>query len=91
MKAKYEVHMKSQIMTLPEMGRIQLAFVFYPGDRRLYDVANTCSIHDKFFCDSLVEFGKLPEDNFNFIPRVSYHYGYVVPNNPMVMIHIKEI
>lgn len=91
LKVRYKEAMKDQILTLPEMNRIELAYVFYPKDRAHYDVANTCAVHDKFFCDALVEFGKLPDDNFRYIPRVSFHFGYVVPHNPMVMIHIKEI
>jgi len=55
------------------------------------DISNVLSIHDKFFCDALVELGKLPDDNYKYIPEVKYVFREVDKLNPRVDIYIDPI
>lgn len=55
------------------------------------DLGNVLSIHDKFFCDALVDLGKLPDDNYHFIPSIAFHMGEVNKLNPRVDIEIQPI
>lgn len=83
--------MTEQVLSLPTLERIEIEYTLYPKTKRLCDVANILSIVDKFFCDCLVELGKLEEDNYNFVPKVSYQIGEVDKLNPRAKIHIKEV
>lgn len=90
-KIKYKKLLQEQIQKLPPFTKVQITFVLYPKTKRLCDVSNMCTIHDKYFCDALVEFGKLPDDNYLYVPEVTYRIGCVDKNNPRVEILIKEI
>lgn len=83
--------MEGQIRGLPIFERIEIHYTLYPKTKRLCDVANVLSVVDKFFCDALSEFGKIEDDNYLFIPKVSYSFGQVDKENPRADILIKEI
>ena len=87
-KVNYKEIMVEQIKGLPEFNRIEVIYTLYPGTRRLTDISNVCSIHDKYFCDALVEAGKLEDDNYLYVPRVTYQIGYVDKDNPRVEIEV---
>ena len=90
-KIKYKKLLKEQIQKLPPFNKVRITFVLYPKTKRLCDVSNMCTIHDKYFCDALVDFGKLPDDNYLFVPEVTYRIGYTDKHNPRVEILIEEI
>ena len=90
-KINYKESIDSQIQGLPEFSKIKLTYTLYPATKRLTDISNVCSIHDKYFCDALVEAGKLPDDNYVYIPSVTYSFGEVDKDNPRVEIFIEEI
>ena len=83
--------MKPQIDALKRFDRIALVFTLYPKTRLLTDISNVCSVHDKFFCDALSEFGKIEDDNYKFLPEITYRFGEVDKENPRVEIEIKEL
>ncbi|WP_211232719.1 hypothetical protein [Marinobacterium litorale] len=83
--------MAPQIQALPVYERIGLILTVYPGTRQLTDVANVCSIHEKFFADALVELGKLPDDNYLYLPESGARFGAVDPENPRVEITIHPL
>lgn len=91
-KAKhiYKETVLSQLDQLPRFNRISINYVLFPKSKRLCDVANICSIVDKFFCDALVETGHLEDDNYQFLDEITYSFGSVDPINPRVQIVIKE-
>ena len=70
---------------------IKLTYVVYPKTSREFDISNVCSIVDKFFSDALVELGKLPDDNFKYIPEISYKIGEKDKDNPRVEIIIETL
>jgi hypothetical protein len=83
--------MTDVIELLPELKKIELTYTVFPKTRRLCDVSNVCSVHSKFFLDALVELGKIPDDNYKYVPREIFQIGEVDPDNPRVEITIKEI
>lgn len=72
-------------------NKIEIEYTLYPKTKRLCDVSNILSIVDKFFCDTLVKEGKLEDDNYTYIPKVSYQIGEVDKLNPRAEILIKEV
>lgn len=91
MKILYKSVMEDQIALLPVFDRIHLTYTVYPKTRRLCDISNVCSVHDKFFCDAIVDLGKLSDDNYKFLPEITYRFGEVDKNNPRVEILITPI
>ena len=89
-KRKYKEHIYDQVVVLPEFNKIELEYILYPKTKRLCDISNVLSIHDKFFCDALVELGKLPDDNYLHLQNVTYKFGEIDKQNSRVEIIIKE-
>ncbi|QWY83752.1 holliday junction resolvase RusA-like protein [Rhizobium phage RHph_X3_15] len=79
------------IGTLPSMKQVELTFTLFMGSYRSADLSNICSVVDKFFCDALVELGKLPDDNLEHIGTVDYRFGGVDKNNPRVDVTLKPL
>ena len=90
MKIKYKALVEEQIVLLPEFNKISLTFTLYPGSRRLCDIGNVISIHEKFFCDALVELGKIPDHDYRYLDETHNLFGEVDKHNPRVEILIKE-
>ena len=90
-KIAYKKHMRDQILKLPIFNKIELTYTLYPRTKALCDIGNILSIHDKFLCDALVEYGVLPEDNYLHIPKITFLIGHVDKLNPRVEILIQEI
>ena len=87
-KMDYKAIMKEQIEQLPEFEQVSIQYTVFLGSQRKTDISNVCSVVDKFFCDALVEFGKLPDDNYNCIKNVKYCFGGIDKLNPRVEIQI---
>jgi len=73
------------------MEQIELTLVLYPRNKKLTDLDNVCSIHTKYFSDCLVELGKLPDDNYKHLTKITYLFGEVDKTNPRVEIFIKDL
>lgn len=85
-KTSYKALMKPQIEQLPVFNKVSITYTVFFGSKRKTDISNVCSIVDKYFCDALVELGKLPDDNYDYIKEVIYRYGGIDKNNPRVEI-----
>lgn len=48
--------------------------IFLPNKLKR-DIMNVGSIVDKFFCDTLVELERVPDDNYNYLKDVSFSFG----------------
>jgi hypothetical protein len=90
-KVAYKNLMCSQIQSLPQYSRAFITYTLYPKTKRKCDVSNICSVHDKYFCDALSELGKIPDDNYDYVPYVFYTFGEIDKDNPRVEIQIKEL
>lgn len=90
-KVRYKLLLKDQIDKAVPIEKAICVYTVYPGTKRRFDLGNVCSIHQKYFEDALVEYGKLPDDNCKRIPIVIYTYGEIDRDNPRVEINVVEL
>lgn len=89
-KINYKEYIREQVESLPVFKQVKVTYTLYPKTQRKCDVSNVCSIHSKYFLDALVEYGRLPDDTYEFVPEETYRFGSVDKNNPRVEIEICE-
>lgn len=89
MKHKFEEVIQADLESLPVFSSVELTYTLYVKTKRRCDVSNFCCIVDKFFCDALVKAGKLPDDNYEYLPKVNFLMGGVDPLNPRITVTIK--
>ena len=87
-KKKYKEVIKDQLDGLILTPPIDLTFTLFKGSKRKSDRANVLSIHEKFFCDALVECGCLKDDADEFINSTHYYSGGIDKIDPRVEITI---
>jgi Holliday junction resolvase RusA-like endonuclease len=85
------VNSEMQKHRLIKFKKISLEFVLHKGNKGKIDRSNALSIHEKFFCDALVELGFLIDDNDSFIESTHYYTGEIDKINPRVDIKITEL
>lgn len=92
-KAKEAFHdtCKDRLQGLPIFSQVALTYTLYPKTNQLCDTANICCIVDKFVCDSLVECGRLRDDNYQIVKTVAFHFGNVDKENPRVEVSIEPM
>ena len=90
-KVKYKEIVSPQFEGLIINAPIKLTFTLHRNDKRKGDRANVLSIHEKFFCDALVEAGCIPDDNDDFIVSTTYVTGQILPKKGRVIITIEEL
>ncbi len=91
-KVNFKNAVSEDIHRLPEFESIDLIeYKLYRNTKRRCDVGNICSIVDKFFCDALVEAGKLPDDNFFYLRNITYSWGGLTDSDSYVEITLKGI
>jgi hypothetical protein len=88
MKVEFSKVIEPELMKLPSFKSIDLTYTLYPKTKRLCDIANVCSVVDKFFCDALVNIGKLPDDNYEYLKNITYTFGSIDKDNPRVTVKI---
>ena len=88
MKVEFSKCIADTLATLPSFKSVELKYTLYPKTKHLCDVSNVCSIVDKFFCDSLVNANKLPDDNYEYLKNIQYSFGRVDKDNPRVTVTI---
>lgn len=87
-KEKYCEQMKSQLEGIKLETPIKIEFILWKGDKRIGDRANVLSVVEKFFCDALVEYGCIEDDNDEYIIEQTYRTGGVDKDDPRVEIII---
>lgn len=92
-KAKkiYSQIMRDQIVDLPRMQKVSITYRLFPKTQRKCDLDNFCGATAKFFQDSLVSFGKLKDDNYDYVVEDHFVFGRVDKNNPRMEITIEEV
>jgi len=75
---------------IPKLGRIQLEYRVFVETKRELDIANVCSIVDKFFSDSLQHSGVILDDNWKYLDSVSFGFGGIT-DKEHVLVTINEI
>lgn len=92
LKHKFQDHAKKLLRDqgVPPLGRIRLRYQIFARTKREFDVANICSIVDKFFSDSLQHAGIIEDDNWKFLDDVSFGFGGFTAEEH-VLVTITEI
>jgi hypothetical protein len=90
MKVTFSNEISEKLRDVPHFDSLDLTYTLYPGTKRLCDVANVCSVVDKFFCDALTTAGKIEDDNYTVLKNVSYRFGGIDRDNPRVTVELKE-
>ena len=81
----------TKTLSLEPTDKIEIHYKVFPKTKALSDISNYCSIVDKFFSDTLVHCGIIPDDNYNHLPKVVYEFGGIDPINPRVEALIYKI
>jgi hypothetical protein len=79
------------VTTLPVFKAVEVTFTLYPKTKRRTDLDGVCSIHSKFFLDTLVYSGRIEDDDYWHVKGIHFAFGFVCPENPRVDITIKSI
>lgn len=87
-KVIYFENIKKQIKGVRLKTPIDISFYLFKNNRREVDRSNVLSVIDKFFCDSLVKAGCIPDDNDSYIKATHYYTGGISPGNSRVEIII---
>ena len=90
-KINYKKLIQPQVEELPNYTKIVVHYTIFPASRRRTDLGNVVSVHKKYFEDSLVEFGKIEDDDYNHIIFNSESFGEVDKDNPRVEIRITQV
>lgn len=91
LKKNYKDLVYSQVNHLPPFTCIRLTIHIYAANKRLFDIGNVGSIHEKFFLDALVELGKLKDDDYTHCPETHTYFKGIDKDNPRVEFIIEEI
>jgi len=89
-KSNYKKAVTTQVLDLKPFKKAICVYRVYFNSKRRFDLGNVCCVHEKFFEDALVELGKLPDDNTEYIPIVVYMKGKLRKEDPCVEIELLE-
>jgi hypothetical protein len=90
-KINYKALLKQQIGQLSNFNKVIVEYKIFPQSRRRTDIGNVASVHQKFFEDAFVEFGKIVDDSYDHVLMSLQSFGEVDKHNPRVEIRIIEI
>lgn len=90
-KTVFEEVVRPLLKDLPILEECTFDYVLYPGTAHLSDISNICCVVDKFFSDTLVSVGKLPDDNYTVLKQVNYRIGSIDKANPRVDVTIHSL
>lgn len=90
-KIRFDETVRDFLRGIPGMKACSIEYVLYPARHGVCDVSNVCAVVDKFFSDTLVNAGLIPDDNYNVVVSVSYRFGGVDKACPRVEATITPI
>lgn len=91
LKIKYKTIAEEQLKGVKIKTPIELTFILWRGDLKKVDRANILSIHEKFFCDALTEWGCIFDDNDVYILKTTYYTGGYEKGLGRVDIIVREV
>lgn len=90
-KQTFHDDVKPSLSSLPKMKKIWIHYtIFAPRNGRL-DTMNVGSIVDKYFSDTLVDCGKIEDDDYTHIVFSSFSFGGVCPLDGHAIATIYEL
>lgn len=87
-KVTFADMVKPLLKDIPFLDNCNFKYVYYAPSKQQVDIANVCSVIDKFFSDTFVAAGKLIDDNYNYLKKVTYVFGGIDSKNPRVEVFI---
>lgn len=88
-KQQYKEEMRGQIQEIVKITwPVKIRYRYFMASKG--DVANVHAVVDKFFLDALVELGRLPDDNVQFVVGADYMFAGIDRGNPRCEIEILE-
>jgi len=90
MKTQFHELMDPLLKGIPKMEQVKLHYVVNSRTKTRLDTMNVGSIVDKFFSDSLVTYGIIPDDDYKHVVYISFEYGRIQPEEH-VLVTITEI
>ena len=70
-------------------GEIEIYYEYYAPDKRIRDLMNVIAVADKFFQDTLTQYGCIEDDNTKIVKKVTCKYMGVDTENPRIEATIK--
>ena len=70
-------------------GEIQIYYKYYAPDKRTRDLMNVIAVADKFFQDTLTQYGCIEDDNTKIVKKVTCKYMGIDLDNPRIEATIK--
>lgn len=90
-KVLFKELVQERISHIPRIKKLDITYTLFTGSKRSVDLANICSIVDKFFCDTLVESNVLIDDGLEYLSSIDYRFGSIDKNNPRVEATLHNI
>jgi hypothetical protein len=88
-KSLYKEEMRKQIQQIVKLvWPVKIKYRYFLKVKS--DVANVHAVVDKFFCDALVELGRIPDDNIQYVVGASYVFAGYDRKYPRCEIEILE-
>ena len=91
LKIRYQLDMKEQLQGKCFGSYVDLNMKLIRGDNRRVDRANVLCLHEKFFCDAMVQHGCIVDDSDKYIRSSTYSSGEVNKDDPHVEIRVLVI
>ena len=88
LKKKYTDIVLPLLKDIDNLDRIKLIYTIYYPTQRNFDVDNIGAISGKFFQDTLTKSGKIKDDNYKYIPEITYKVGGIDRVHPRVEVEI---
>lgn len=89
-KIAFHNAVKPLLKNLPKLKCISIHYSICPKSKRRLDIMNIGSIVDKYFSDTLVECGIIPDDDYHHILHVSFGFGGLM-DSECVIATISEL
>ena len=70
-------------------GEIEIYYQYYAPDKRTRDLMNVIAVADKFFQDTLTQYGCIEDDNTKIVKKVTCKYMGIDRENPRIEATIK--
>jgi hypothetical protein len=87
-KIAYLSAVRGEVIKMEPFKQCEVFFTVWRKDNRSFDIANICSVHEKFLMDALVTLGKIPDDDYLHVTKSTYMYGGIDKENPRVAVAI---
>ena len=71
--------------------KVEIQLIMIRGDKRRVDRSNVLCLHEKFFCDAIVDLGIIPDDNDKHLIKTTYLTGEPCKIKPRVEIKLSLV